>query len=656
MAATAPVDDRARADMAFRAISIAFDPEFYRAVYTDLPPDMDAFWHYRVAGWAEGRDPTSWFSTQRYLEANPDVADMGIDPFGHYLLRGRREGRDIAPSRHAMSYLGATGWMPEAWDYPAFSATPHGAVARRARVAHPEPVAALSPEERALIAAAFDVHYYLSLNPDVAAADIDPLEHFIVTGWLEGRDPNAGFSVRDYLADNPDVAASDVHPFLHYLVAGRAEGRAPKSQLGFRYDVIARMKPVEARLADAVAAARDVPLDPAERLAPLAELADLHITFSHDDYVAHSGGLQLCVRRESDGFMRRGVDHLHLHPAAAWPLVRVAGEPGPLGVLLNGRRLGVHSAETVRDALTPGPRRARRSFAIHSLLGHEPEATADILAAAGLKAGFFWTHDFASVCAGFHLLRNDVEDCAAPPADSPACGVCVYGPFRARHEAGHQRLFERLALTLVAPSQTTLDFWRSRTRLPAKDAVALPHATLTPRGPAPKGAADRPFRVAFLGMPMPLKGWPVFRELALSLVDDPRYEFVHLGGRPDPSAPAAFHPVVVTGDRPRAMQDAVEELHVDAALIWPLCRETFSFTAYEAYAGGAAVITGPDSGNVAAFAADKAVGRVLADEAALVDAFTSGAILSLGRRARKARTFDLSFSGLTADLVPEGRA
>lgn len=648
MAAVAP-DDRSKAEADHRAISAAFDPDFYRAVYTDLPGDLDTLWHYRMAGWREARDPAPWFSAARYLADHPDVAAGGIEPFAHYLLLGRREGRDIHPSRHMSTYYGRVGWAPRAWGYPAFE--PPGRAARR-RVAARPPLAALSAvDARAAMAAEFDAAYYLAVNPDVAAAGTDPLEHFVAAGWTEGRDPNPRFSVRDYLADNPDVAALKVNPFAHYVTAGRAEGRLPKSELGFRYDVIARLRPVEDRLASALAGARAVPLDPPEQLAPLGGLRDLHITFSHDDYTAHSGGLQMCVRREGEQFAQRGVDHLHIHPAAFSPLVRAADEPGPLGVLLNGRRLGAHAPEAVRDALAPGPRRVRRSFAIHSLLGHDPDLTADILAAAGLTKGFFWLHDFASLCAGFHLLRNDVQDCAAPPRDSAACGVCAYGPFRARHEDGHRRLFERLALTVVAPSRTTLDFWRTRTDLPARQAVVLPHAVLSPRGPAPKGAADRPFRVAYLGMPTALKGWPIFRELAAALAGDPRYEFLHLGGQADPAAPAAFHQVVVTGERPRAMQEAVEALEIDAALIWPLCRETFSFTAYEAVAGGAAVITGPDSGNVAAFAADKAVGRVLGDETALAEAFASGEVLALGRARRKAKAYDLAYSGMTADLV-----
>ena len=651
MAVTAQVDERPPSAEAHRVIAPAFDPDFYRATYADLPADMAPLWHYRMAGWREGRDPAPWFSVEGYFAANPDVAAAGVEPVSHFLAHGRHEGREIAPSRHAARYFGQVDWSPAPWSFESFFATesPMAVRSGRRRVA----AVPLTAEQHAVVAAEFDAAFYLALNPDVASAGMDPLEHFIRTGWLEDRDPNARFSVRDYLDANPDVVAANLNPFAHYLTAGRAEGRSPRHALGFRYDVIARMTPVEARIAEAVTASARLRPDPPGRLvAALGRLRDLHVTLSHDNYVEHSGGLQFCVRREAERFAARRVDHLHLYPAVVWPAVRAPGEAGPLGVLLNGRRLGIFAPQAVRDALAGAAAdRGRRSFAIHSLLGHEPDATADILAAAGMQDGFFWLHDFASLCAGFHLLRNDVEDCAAPPADSAACGVCAYGPHRARHTAGHRRLFERLALTVVAPSQTTLDFWRSHGDLPAKAAVVLPHARLVERTVARKPRADRPFRLAYLGMPTPLKGWPVFRDLAQRFEGDARYEFLHLGGAPDPSAPAAFHKVVVTAEHPRAMQQTLEAFQVDAALIWPLCRETFSFTAYEAAAAGAAVLTGPDSGNVAAFAADPAIGRVLADEAALAEAFERGEILALGRTRRKAVLHDLAYSGMTADLV-----
>ena len=65
------------------------------------------------------------------------------------------------------------------------------------------------------------------------------------------------------------------------------------------------------------------------------------------------------------------------------------------------------------------------------------------------------------------------------------------------------------------------------------------------------------------------------------------------------------------------------------------------------------MITNPDSGNVAAFAADGEIGLVLSDEAALADCFESGAILRLARARRRPQLCDLAYSSLTADLLKE---
>jgi len=650
-----PADDAPNAREHGQLLSLAFDVDFYRAIYTDVPAEMVLLEHYRVQGWREGRDPAPWFSASAYAAANPDVAERAFDPFFHYLTQGRYEGREVAPSRHAAAYLGQVDWAPEAWAATALRGFP-APLTRHARGAAAERAApAVSPaEEHGIVATAFDPAFYLALNPDVAQSGMAPLDHFLATGWREGRDPSAQFSVRDYLDSYPDVAQAGMNPFTHYLLAGRAEGRQPRHDLGFRHGVIARLRPVEDRIAEAAGAGARLAVEPAERLAerlrPQA-LGDLHVTFSHDNFVENGGGLQLCLQRESARFAELGVDHLHLYPATPWPTVRDDGEPGALGVLLNRAKLGVFAPAAIAQVLRGAPAARRRSFAIHSLIGHVAEETADILGALGLSEGFFWTHDFASLCAGVHLLRNDVADCAAPDAASAGCSVCAYGPFRARHTDAHRRLFERLSLTVAAPSQTTLDFWRTHGDLPAAATLVAPLATLRSRGLASRAPEGRRFRLAYLGMPASLKGWPVFRDLAQRFADDPRYEFLHLGGRADPAAPAAFHHAVGSSERPQAMLETLEALEADAALIWPLCRETFSFTAYEAAAAGAAVITGPDSGNVATFAAEPGRGLVLADEAALAEAFASGAILALGRNRRKAERFDLVYSGMTADLV-----
>jgi hypothetical protein len=350
----------------------------------------------------------------------------------------------------------------------------------------------------------------------------------------------------------------------------------------------------------------------------------------------------------------RGADHLHLFPAYPWSVVRPDDQPGKLGVILNDNPIGVFTPAVVAEALrsTVGGRGGDGGFAIHSLLGHTANETIDILEAAGLTRGFFWLHDYASLCAGFNLLRDGVEDCAAPPPDSAACSICIFGPWRGRHLAAHEELFRRLDLTVVSPAASTLAFWERSWDFPPAKHLVHPHARLVERGPAPVQSQPRPLRVAYLGHPAPHKGWPLFRQLLFNHGADPRYAFFHLGGQTEAGLPVEHHEVRVSAERPRAMQEALEALEIDVVVFWPLCRETFSFTVYEAIAAGCAVITGPDSGNVAAVVSGGGSGWVLPDEAALETAFADARVAELARATRKPMLYDLKLSGMTVDLLP----
>lgn len=511
-------------------------------------------------------------------------------------------------------------------------------------------------QERRLVAPVFDAAWYREAYPDVARSGFDGLTHFLYFGWKEGRDPSPRFSVRDYLAANPDAAEAGVNPVVHSLRRGGTA--VEQSPYGFRYKVIEQLAPLEERIA--VARRNEPAPDPDDALdRALANARDglrrLHLTFSHDDYSANLGGVQLALLREARGVAALGRDHLHLYPASPWPVVRKGGEKGLLGVVLNGRRVGVFTPRAIARSLraAAGPKGGpSRSFAIHSLLGHNAAETVAILAAVGLKRGYFWLHDFASLCAGFHLLRNDVADCAAPPPDSAACAICVYRPERMRHISEHETLFEKLELTVVSPSQSALELWRRAWSFPAAGAVVHPHAELRTRKPAPLRKPSR-LRVAYAGLPSAHKGWLTFLSLAQAFADDPRYEFIHLGHRPAPGTPMRFHPAAVSPEEPLAMQRALEAAEPDVVIVWPLCRETFSFVTFEAAAAGCAIITNPDSGNVAAAVEERGLGWVLADEAALRAAFETGDVQALSRAARKPALHDLEFSALTADLIRE---
>lgn len=85
----------------------------------------------------------------------------------------------------------------------------------------------------------YDWDFYLHQNPDVAASGVDPREHYFQFGRKEGRIavvPEAGvegsaeadstnYDWDFYLQQYPDVAAAGVDPLKHYLQFGRDEGR-----------------------------------------------------------------------------------------------------------------------------------------------------------------------------------------------------------------------------------------------------------------------------------------------------------------------------------------------------------------------------------------------------------------------------------------------
>ena len=63
----------------------------------------------------------------------------------------------------------------------------------------------------------FDQTFYLLHNPDVRRADVNPLWHFVKTGWKENRDPSENFSCAAYLEQNQDIKTAQINPLVHFL-------------------------------------------------------------------------------------------------------------------------------------------------------------------------------------------------------------------------------------------------------------------------------------------------------------------------------------------------------------------------------------------------------------------------------------------------------
>ncbi|HSF93890.1 MAG TPA: hypothetical protein VLA52_02610 [Thermohalobaculum sp.] len=623
----------------------AFDADFYRRQCGENVPDhTDLLQHYLDIGWKQGRDPAPWFSTSAYLAGNPDVELAGINPLAHFVQYGRREGRVAGIAR-----------MPEAPATPEHCG-PESAADEAARIAE-------------TIAPHFDAGFYLAVNPDVAEAGQDPVLHYVNQGWREGRDPTRGFSTSYYLDSSPDVRAEGLNPFWHFIVAGREENRLPAEPGGYKAQILKALVPLEQTVESWCKARRDSARADAQELAEVLKRTlrrgsgRLLVGFAHDDYRNNVGGVQLCILREEQAALAAGHSYLSLRPRH--PLPRLAAPADAEGleveIALNGEEFGwAPLSQLVATVARARSAKTAVSLVVHSLLGHAPEAVAAAAAAWEPDDAWFWLHDNFSICPSYALLRNGITFCGAPGPESQACGICVYGEERARHLPRIRDLFAAVPFTVVAPSESERALWTARSGIAATRCIVQPHLTLDWTGARRRSGAERegPVRVAFAGIASTVKGWPAYRRLAESAAGLDGLEFHYLGvGEIDSSAITARH-VAVTSARRMAMRDALIDIGADLVVIWSACPETFSFTAYEALAAGAAIITHPGTGNVAALVRETGRGRILDGDAQLAEFFANGEARTLaeGNRLKAERGASFILGRMTIDLIEEERA
>jgi glycosyltransferase involved in cell wall biosynthesis len=73
---------------------------------------------------------------------------------------------------------------------------------------------------------AFDADFYAAEYPDTVAS-IDPVQHYLLFGAAEGRDPSPAFDSAAYVAEHPEAAGAGRNPLIHYLETRRPTGPPP---------------------------------------------------------------------------------------------------------------------------------------------------------------------------------------------------------------------------------------------------------------------------------------------------------------------------------------------------------------------------------------------------------------------------------------------
>ena len=213
-----------------KIIESEFDVGFYLEQNQDVAhAGVEPIEHFIRFGWREGRDPSATFNVKEYLSNKVDVKESGINPLVHHVLahdEARRMAKSVKAEQREESDKNIV-----LHNYEHMNPEMSGLGAEKpsdGEVASDEGVQndgendklTLPLEiEKRLIESEFDTQFYLERNGDVADSDFEPIEHFILFGWREGRDPSSSFNVQKYLSENPGLEEGGVSPLLHYVLA-----------------------------------------------------------------------------------------------------------------------------------------------------------------------------------------------------------------------------------------------------------------------------------------------------------------------------------------------------------------------------------------------------------------------------------------------------
>lgn len=193
-------------------IAEAFDATYYLSQYHDvLVAGNDPLNHFCVHGWKEGRRPNAWFDPNAYLAQRPDVDGTKVNPFLHFLINKDQKAELMKAELSKLRHQQFLYWSDIFWSDEDGT--------------HPVVISATLPskENIEIVRKAFDSEFYLANSPDVASTGVDPLLHFMMLGWIEGRDPHPDFSLSFYTRNNIDIQKYRENPYIHYLKHGKNE-------------------------------------------------------------------------------------------------------------------------------------------------------------------------------------------------------------------------------------------------------------------------------------------------------------------------------------------------------------------------------------------------------------------------------------------------
>lgn len=446
----------------------------------------------------------------------------------------------------------------------------------------------------------YQKHYGDSLTPDD-----DPADFFFRHGWKLGHQPHQWFETSFYLNENGDVRDAGVNPFEHFLINGYHENRYPAAHPMNSLIEVLDLRSEKDPLNLLFRSTNQPPLANVEQMVReiksrfFAESSHHVVAFGHDNYTSHIGGIQIVVGVEQQKFEVENTNYIFIFPSLPRLALAPSRSTPTFQLIVNGKLIPLRCELTglfkeLGDV---------EALIVHSIYGHDPETIAQESKTVPIKNFVWWIHDYSVHCENHLLAHNNLRSCNDPPVDSQICLTCTHGARRVEHVSRIQQLIQAAPWQFCAPSTTAQEISvAGSTRLP--EPKVIPHGEITFSGSRePFDPQLRNLRIAFVGQPVPHKGWKIFRQLIdFAKIRGLPIEFFHLGSVASHDNGINYVKLAQTSSNLGLTTELLLEHNIDAVFIWSIHQETFNLVTYESMAAGCVIITRAGSGNIAAAA------------------------------------------------------
>lgn len=365
-----------------------------------------------------------------------------------------------------------------------------------------------------------------------------------------------------------------------------------------------------------------------EKLLKFSEVAkhtDVVLAFSHSNYLTALGGTEKVLHQEQRQLAKHGISYIQVYGIPDGTGLNQGFPDQRVGVNVDSTPVGILTVSQLALSLMLLIRDGRFHLLaahLHHLMNLSSSAVKFVLKTTHPGRIRIFVHDYYTICPQFNLLRNGKWFCGGDCQEQECASFEERGPHLAKMKA----LFKDLEFEVIAPSSVAADIWSLAFPAYARKVRVVPHLVQGKKTSISMGGAKRLSnfryrpRIAYLGYESVNKGL----EAWWRLVNHPRlskkYAFFHLGAAGIRKPDVRYVNVSFLEKGDDAMVVALKQHHIDAAFLWSICPETYSFTLFEAFSAGCFVLTNSLSGNIAAQVNGSSRGAVFGSEQELWDA------------------------------------